>query len=106
MAEDKDELALVNMDVDVLQRDVLIVVGLVGFIYMFKNRSFGVLLPWFGFAVMVTVIHIIEYHVRPPAVKVLCGCKSRKMALPCGAAAICESFFKINIWPGWRTDIS
>ena len=32
MAEDKDELALVNMDVDVLQRDVLIVVGLVGFL--------------------------------------------------------------------------
>jgi len=32
MAEDKDELALVNMDVDVLQRDVLIVVGFVGFI--------------------------------------------------------------------------
>ena len=30
MAEDKDELALVNMDVDVLQREVLIVVGLGG----------------------------------------------------------------------------
>ena len=65
MAEDKDKLALVNMNVDVLQRDVLIVVGLVGFIYMFKIDHSGVLLPWFGFAVMVTVIHIIEYHVRP-----------------------------------------
>ena len=41
MAEDKDELALVNMDVDVLQRDVLIVVGLVGFIYMFKIDNSG-----------------------------------------------------------------
>ena len=46
MAEDKDELALVNMDVDVLQRDVLIVVGLVGFIYHsgFSCRGVALLL--------------------------------------------------------------
>ena len=41
MAEDKDELALVNMDVDVLQCDVLIVVGLLGFLYMFKIDHSG-----------------------------------------------------------------
>ena len=36
VAKDKDKFSLLDMDVDVLQRNIFIVVGLIGFIYMLK----------------------------------------------------------------------
>lgn len=62
MSQDKDKLALFDMDIDILERNVLVVVRLIGFINVFKFDHSGFSCRRAALAVMVTVIHIIEYH--------------------------------------------
>ena len=49
MAQNKDKFTFINMNIDILQRNVFIVVCFVGFIDVFKVNHRGKLLPRCGF---------------------------------------------------------